>query len=182
MGKFLKFALIAALVLAVVCGGGLFALFKFAPDDYEVSRELTISAPPAKIHAYVEDLKTWPDWSYWNLEYDPTMKWEYSGADKGVGAIQNWTGKDGPGRMEITASDPEKGVWYDMTFGPPEAQMNAKSVMEYAAAGDATNVTMSIRGSFEGPMKVMNYAADAMMGPAFEGTLQGLKEAAEASE
>lgn len=178
MGTFLKIALAALVLIVVGCAG----LFFLAPSDYEVSRELTINAPSAKIHPFVEDLKQWEHWSYWDKEYDPTMVSTYSGEEKGVGAISSWTGKDGPGGMEVTASDPEKGMWFDLSFGEGDAKMISKSVMQYEAAGDGTKVTMSIRGGFPGAMKPLNWGADAMMGPAFEESLQGLKELAEAAE
>lgn len=176
MSTLLKVVLALFVLIFVGCAG----LFLLAPADYEVSREITIAAPPAAIHTHVEDLKDWPSWSFWNKDYDPTLVVEYSGADKGVGAVSTWTGKDGPGRMEITASDPEKGVWYDMLFGEGDKALASKGTVMYARDGAGTKVTMISRGAFPGPLKPLNWGADALMGPPFEASLQGLKEVAEA--
>ncbi len=178
MSTLLKVALAALILVFVGCAG----LFLLAPSDYEVSRELTIDAPSAKIHSLVEDLKLWPSWSFWDEEYDATLVWSYSGAEKGVGAISSWTGKDGPGGMEITASDPDRGLWFDITFGEGDAEVVSKCSLQYAAAGEGSAVTMSISGSFPGALKLLNWGADAVMGPSFESSLQGLKQAVEAAE
>ena len=175
--KKLLVVVIALLGLIFVGCAGLFLL---APSDYEVSREITIAAPAERIHPHVEDLENWPAWSFWNEEYDPTLEVEYSGADKGVGAISTWTGKDGPGRMEITASKPQEGVWYDMLFGEGDQAMPSKGVVMYEPAGEKTTVKMTMRGGFPGAMKLLNWGADAMLGPPFEQSLQGLKGVAEA--
>jgi hypothetical protein len=172
LGTLLKVVLALFILIFVGCAG----LFLLAPADYEVSREITIAAPPEEIHVHVEDLKEWPAWSFWNKDYDPTLEVTYSGADKGVGAISTWTGKDGPGRMEITASDPQKGVWYDMLFGEGDAALASKGVVMYEPGPEGTTVKMIMRGAFPGAMKPLNWGADALMGPPFEASLQGLDE------
>jgi hypothetical protein len=184
LGKFLKIALIAALLLVLVCGGGVFYLFKSAPPEFEVSRELVINAPSAEVHPHVEDLKAWQVWSYWTPEHDPSLKVSFSGAERGVGALSSWTSAQGPGGMEITASDPTKGMWYDLRFGEAPDEVVSKCAMQYEPAGDGTKVVMSMRGSFPGPMRIMNWApiADGMLGPQFEFSLEGLKQVSEASE
>lgn len=182
MGKFLKFALIALIVLVVLCGGGLFALINMAPDDFEVARELTIDASAAEIHPHVEDLKAWQNWSYWTPEHDPSLKISYAGAEQGVGAVSTWTSDQGPGSMTITASDAAKGMWYDLAFGEGEAEIVSKCAMQYEPAGDGTKVIMSMRGSFPGALKILNWGADGMLGPQFEHSLEGLKKVSEGSE
>ena len=176
MGTLLKVVLALLVLIFVGCAG----IFLLAPADYEVSRKVTIAAPSEAIHPHVDDLKQWPAWSVWNKENDPALEVAYSGEDRGVGAISTWTSKDGPGRMEITASYPAKGVWYDMSFGEGDSALESKGVVMYSSGPDGTTVTMVMRGGFPGAMKPLNWGADAMMGPLFESSLNGLARVVQA--
>src|SRR5262245_50678411 len=84
--KVLKWTVIVLVVavVAFVCVG-LFAL----DGKYDMSREITIKAPPAAIHKQVGDLNEWPNWLPFVKE-DPsvsTIVVKATGAD----ANQHWT-------------------------------------------------------------------------------------------
>ena len=77
----LKTVLIVVVVLLVVLLGVGF----LAPNRLTVERSVVIAAEPAAVHVHLNDIKTWPEWSAWTKEKDPTAKWEFSGAASGVG-------------------------------------------------------------------------------------------------
>ena len=69
------------------------------------------SAPPEKVFPLLDDFHHWAQWSPWE-KLDPALQRSYSGPEKGVGAVYDWTGnnKVGTGRMEILESTPERVV------------------------------------------------------------------------
>ena len=103
--KIFKFCLLPILLLAVA----VFVAGFFCPEHWEVEVHTTIDAAPEEIHPFIEDLRQWPEWTAWGDEFSFT----FEGAEKGVGAIATSTGGGSNVRWEITASDPQKGVWFD---------------------------------------------------------------------
>lgn len=177
MPKSLQFVLCMLLALILLLGLGML----FMPDRYEVVREQTIEAEAATIHPYVEELRRWPDWCAWNSETMPSLVSTFSGSERGVDAVWSWTADEGPGRMVVTASDPAKGVWFDLEFGEADRKMISKGVIQYAPAGEGrTKLTWTNRGELSGLSKLMGPMLDSMMGPDFEAGLASLAELVEA--
>lgn len=148
------------------------------PSKYSVERSSSIDAGPEHIHELVGELKRWPEWTPW-LEDDPTIKVSTSDQTNGVGAHQSWIGESGSGELTITASSPQQGIEYDLSFDDGAFQSKARLV--YANENDATTVTwvmsgdvgMNIIGRYFGIMM------DSMVGPMFEAGLGKLKVAVE---
>ncbi len=176
---FKKLALGCFVLILLVLGAGYFFVSSF-PTEMNVTATRVINAPTADIHAQIEDLHKWPDWSFWDAA-DPTLTYEYSGADKGVGAIVNWVGKDGPGSMTVTASDPEKGFWYDLAFGEPGQEMSSKGVVLYEPVDGGTQVTFEMRGDLEGFLgQLMGWIMTPMVTEAFKANLENIAGIVEA--
>src|SRR4051812_44906447 len=95
--------IIAAVVIVAIAGVLIFAATK--PDDFRVQRSISISAPPEKVFALINDFKQWPQWSPWEKK-DPAMKRTYSAVTAGNGARYAWEGNSevGEGSMQITQS------------------------------------------------------------------------------
>jgi len=157
--------LLVLLVVAAVVG-------YFLPHAYKVEQSININAKPGKIHELVGDLKRWDDWTPWK-EMDPSVQVRFDKETKGVGASQTWTGKDGTGFLQFTASDEDKGVEYDMKMD----EMPAKGAIRYERMGDSTKVTWSMSGDMEMPV-IGGYFAllmPRMVGGSFEKGLTKLK-------
>ena len=178
MPKLLKFSL--ALLLALLLLLGLAVVFM--PDEYEVRREITIEAEAAAIHPYVEEFARWPEWCAWNVEAFPSIVNTFSGPERGVDCTWSWAMDEGPGSMTITASDPAKGVWFDLTFGPEGAEMLSKGVIQYIPGEGSTKLAWTNRGELSGLGKLMGPMLDSMMGRDFETGLARLKALVEAPE
>lgn len=58
---------------------------------FSLSRETTADAPPAAVHAVLEDFHRWRDWSPWE-ERDPDLRRTFTGPERGVGAHYEWEG------------------------------------------------------------------------------------------
>ena len=106
--KILKIVLI---VLAVALAGVL-ALAATKPDTFSVQRSATIKAPPERISAVLSDLRGWQAWSPFE-KMDPAMKRDFSGAEKGKGAVYAWSGNGeaGAGRMQVTEASASRWIW-----------------------------------------------------------------------
>jgi len=151
------------------------------PDTFQIQRAATIKAPPEKVFALIDDFQRWGAWSPWEKK-DPAMKRTFSATTGGKGASYAWEGnKDvGQGRMEIVESVAPSTVAIDLDFVKPFAAHNRVDFV-LAPAGDATNVTWTMRGDTPYFAKIIHVFIDMdkMVGKDFETGLANLKTAAE---
>ena len=173
------FAYIAVAIVVVVAGILIYAATR--PDTFRVQRTATIKAPPEKIFALINDLRSWSLWSPYDKK-DPAMKRTFSGAASGKGAIYEWDGDKnvGKGRMEITEATPPSKILIKLDFiSPFEGHNTAEFTME--PRSDGAVVTWAMYGSASLMMKVMGLFMnmDNMIGNDFAAGLANLKAATE---
>lgn len=153
------------------------------PQTYHVERSLIIRAKPEQIHAQVDNLKQWPEWTAWTVARFPDMKIRFEGPESGEGAIYYWEGKQtGAGKLKLTASDPAKGVRYDLDF--ENGKYLSKGGLAYEATADGTRVTWSNDGDLGGnPInRWFGLMMDRMMGPDFATGLKNLQSRLETAK
>jgi uncharacterized protein YndB with AHSA1/START domain len=170
------FAIVLAVALAAIL-----ILAATKPDTFRIERSATINAPAAKIFAVLNDFHQWTGWSPWEHK-DPALKRNYSGAERGKGAVYGWEGDKnvGTGRMEILeANAPSKLVIKLDFFKPFEAHNTAEFTM--LPQGNATNVHWVMHGTAPFMSKVMQVFMnlDKMVGKDFEAGLANLKQLTE---
>jgi hypothetical protein len=125
--------LIGLLALALILGALL-------PRRWHAEQAMVIEAPPERIHAFLDDLHRWAEWTPWNKAMDPQAVWTYEGPARGVGARRAWSGPVlGKGRMEIVQSDPALGLTVDEAI--ESEAVNAQGRFLYTRVGNATKVT-----------------------------------------
>ena len=172
--KILKYIVIL-IVLILVAGGIYVATYD---GSYDVSRSKIIKAPIAHTFNTVNDLKTWEQWGPWHDE-DSTIVVTYGDKTVGVGASDSWTSKDGPGKMETIAVEPNKSIkqhiWFvDLEGEPGGVYWNFEEVAE------GTKVTWGMNAKKSTFMFKMFAAMmggwDAMLGPMEEKGLGNLEE------
>ena len=147
----LQRALIACAVLFLGTLATLFIAGLFLPDYVEVQRVVKLNASRERLHPLLHDLERWREWITWD-ETDTPVVLEYSAPSSGVGAWYSWRGDEiGAGRIELTASDPTKGVWYDMTFDLDPDPM--KGALRYLSGGEDLELEWSLRGELSGPLE-----------------------------
>ncbi|MBX7097134.1 MAG: SRPBCC family protein [Myxococcaceae bacterium] len=165
------------LIGLVVLLGGFSAFVTTRPDDYKVERSATMAAPPELVFAQVSDFHNWGAWSPWE-KLDPTMKKDYSGADKGVGASYHWVGNDkvGEGRMTITDATASSQVGIKLEFMKP-FESTSTTTFTLAPVAEGTKFTWSMAGKNNFVSKAMGVFAsmDSMIGKDFESGLANLK-------
>ena len=174
MIKILK-TLIVVLVIILVA---FIVVGLMLPTNYLVSRSIVIDAPLSKIHSNINNLEKWPTWSPW-IENDPTLEVTVGDVSSGVGATQSWKGKDGEGSLLITASDPSKGVNYDLAFN--QGQYKCKANFIYVPKNEGNEVIWEMSGNMDVPIIGGYFAArmDSWVGTEFEKGLNNLKNISE---
>lgn len=174
MFKKIALALLAVIVVFLIVAA-------FQPDTYKVSRSIEIPAPPAAVHAQINDFHNWDNWSPW-AKLDPKMKTTFSGAPSGATASYYWIGDSnvGEGRMTILESQPAQSVKIDLEFLQPFPS-KALTLFTITPAGAGSNVDWTMSGESNYLSKVMCLlmgGMDKMIGPDFELGLNQLKQAA----
>jgi Polyketide cyclase / dehydrase and lipid transport len=159
------------IAIALVVLMGAFAAFVATrPADFSITRSRTVAAPSEVVHAYINDLHKWKEWSPWE-KLDPAMKSELSGAPMGPGAAYYWNGNDkvGEGRMTITDSRAPKSVTIRLEFIKPFAATNMTQ-FDLVPSGAGTSVTWSMTGhnNFISKAFCLFMDMDKMVGGDFE--------------
>lgn len=165
-------------VLAVIV---VLVLAASRPDSFRVERTARIQAPPEKVFAFIEDFHRWPQWSPFE-KLDPDMQRNFSGAEKGRGAVYAWAGnsKAGEGRMEIIESTPASRVTIALDFLKPFKASNTAEFTLLPRDG-GTDVTWAMYGPTPFVAKIMHlfFSMDSMVGKDFEAGLATLKRLSE---
>ncbi len=173
--KILKRSLLVLLGLFLIYTAFVLSL----PNQYGLSRSVTIKAPAEKIYALIAAPKEWKKWSIWN-QRDPNMQMIYSGPDSGAGAKWEWKSKsEGNGNMKFFAAAPNQAITYELEFEGMGKPSTGALVLENK--NGLTEVTWSMTGSSQGNfmMKYFVPFMDKMVGPDFETGLKNLKALAE---
>jgi hypothetical protein len=140
-------------------------------NQYEVVRTAQIAAPPAAVHAQINDFHKWQEWSPWE-GMDPAQQRTYSGPDSGVGATYEWLGnrKVGQGRMKVLEDVEESKVVIALDFIKPFKSSSVTTFEIAEAAPGASTVTWRLVGTKTFMTRVMGVfkSMDAMIGPDFE--------------
>ncbi len=166
-------------VIVVLLSVGLVAGGMMLPPTFQVSRSVTVNAPPDKVYALVADPRGWKLWSLWN-QRDPAMKIVYSGPESGAGAAWAWqSSSEGDGKMTFTSVEPGRRVAFDLDF--PDFGTTSKGELRFAPEGSGTRVTWTMNGDV-GSNPLYHWfalAADSMVGGDFQAGLTNLKAVAE---
>jgi len=165
----LLFAVAVVLILAAM-----------RPDQFSVSRKISVRAAPEKIFLMINDFHRWVDWSPYE-KIDADLKRAYGGAASGVGAAYTWEGqKTGQGSMDIVESVPPSRIAIKLEFYKPVRASNI-ATFELAPKGDSTEVTWTMSGPTPYLFKIVHVFIDMdrMVGKDFETGLANLKGLAE---
>ena len=173
MIKTIAFIAVAALGILLVAAAA-------RPDTFRVERTARIKAPPARLHALINDMKMFNTWNPYNLK-DPNIRGDYHGPQAGPGAVYWFEGnKDvGKGSIAIIDTTPAK-VTMKLDMVEP---FEGHNIVEFIIApnGDATEVTWAMHGPspYIGKLMGLVFNMDKMIGRDFEAGLANLKAKAE---
>lgn len=169
---------ILGIVVVVVVAFAVIGMF--LPRQVNVSRSVSVAAPPDAVFPYVNSLKATQEWAPW-LERDPDVKLAYEGPEDGVGAKMSWTSDHpqvGNGKQEITESVENEKVITALDFGDM-GTANASFVLD--PSGASTTVTWDLDVDMgAGPIgRWMGLMMDKWVGADYEAGLANLKKLVE---
>ncbi|OQW79997.1 MAG: polyketide cyclase [Proteobacteria bacterium ST_bin11] len=151
------------------------------PDTFQVSRSISMAAPPATVFTQINDLQNWQAWSPW-AKLDPNAKHSFSGPQAGAGANMSWAGnnKVGEGSMTIVESLPHDLIRLKLDFLKPFKASNTAE-FSFKSAGENTIVVWSMSGKNNPIGKLMSLImnCDKVLGCQFEQGLSAIKQIVE---
>ena len=173
------------LVIGLAGVAGCIVLFSVVvatrPPTFHVERSTTISAPPEKAFALVNDFHAWSSWSPWE-KLDPQMQRSFAGTPSGPGAVYSWVGNKevGEGRMTIEKSEPNSLVAIKLEFLKPFTATN-QATFSFSSVPEGTKLTWAMdgRNNFMAKAIHMFMNMDKLVGSDFERGLAALKTQAE---
>lgn len=168
--------MVKKILLALALLLGLFLLLgSLLPASYSVTRSLFIEAEADQIHSHLVDLRSWPEWTPWNQHLDPTVRFQYSGPEDGVGSSYSWSGDQlGEGVLEITSSEVGRGIVYLLHF---EGAPTADGVVQITPMKGGCEVLWKMSGDTSRPLgPYLVPWMDSFIGSDFEEGLKGLQE------
>ncbi len=172
--------IITAVIIAAVASA-VAAYAAGRPEAFEVSRTVTIAAPPERIYPLIESLRAFNTWNPF-LKADPATRLVYSGPEQGLGAAHAWegNGKVGAGRVEITeAVAPSRVAMRLDMIKPMKASNTVVFSLTPAAGSTAVTWQMSGKHGLMGKLVGLCVDTDRMCARAFETGLADLKAKAE---
>jgi hypothetical protein len=168
--------MITALLIVLGLVALVLILALFQPAHFRYERRAILSAAPADLFPYVNELTQWPAWSPWE-KMDPAMKRTFEGPGAGVGAVYAWDGNRniGAGRMTITESRPNERICIRLEFYRPFACCNQVEFVFTPIVG-GTSVCWSMAGANKFPGRIIGLFMnmDKMCGTQFEEGLASL--------
>lgn len=153
------------------------------PNDFRYEKSAAMNATPAAIHAVVNDLRQWNNWSPW-AKLDPNCKNTIEGSGIGVGSKFSWDGdkKVGAGEMTVLESRSDELVRMRLEFFRPFKGVNTVD-FAFKPQDDQTLVTWAMYGPNTLPGKIMSLFinCEKMMDKSFAEGLANLKSIVEAN-
>jgi hypothetical protein len=151
------------------------------PDAFRVERSIHVDAPPERIAPLIGDLRRFNTWN--PFAAGKLMRLDYSGPERGTGAVCDFSGPRGAGRgrLAVTGTEPGK-ITMQLTMTAPIRCENAIAFV-LAPGVQGTGVTWSMEGRSPFIVKLMGllFDTDCMAGRDLERGLAALKEQAEAA-
>ena len=152
------------------------------PNDFRITRKVSIKATPDVIYARINDLRQFNEWNpFATADLKPTIA--YGATSTGVGASYSWDSSTqaNKGRMEVTAANAPGRVEMGLHFDKP-MMANNHVVFLLQPQGDMTEVTWEMTGTYGFLHKTMGviFNFDKMVGGEFEKGLAALKSQVEA--
>lgn len=167
-----RIALALGVIMAMLC-----IVIAMQPEDFRVSRSMTMAGPPSAVFEQVNDFHKWETWSPW-IKIDPNAKGVYEGPTSGPGSKFHWDGNSdvGAGAMTILDSQPNEHVHIKLDFIRPMEGTNDVH-FTFKPEGDKTNVTWSMEGknNFIGKAIGLMIDCEKMVGGYYEQGLANMK-------
>lgn len=157
--------IIIGLVASIAFAGiAVFAVFMMQPSEVVIENSLVIDADPQQVFGYVDDFHAWQQWS---PIAGADSEVSVNGAERGEGAVLEWTGGDevGSGQMTIVDSRPGESVEIELELNK-DARSWHTVIFAFEPVDDGTRVTWSTHTEMSSPMQlyITDDAIEEMIG------------------
>ena len=116
------------------------------PGAFNYTSSTLVNATPEAIFPYINNLRAFNEWSPW-VKMDPDAAVIFDGADSGVDAAMEWSGKKtGAGKMTIIETIPFSLIRMRLDFRKPMKATN-RAEFTLLPEGNATRVSWGMYGS-----------------------------------
>ncbi|MDG1766783.1 MAG: SRPBCC family protein [Flavobacteriales bacterium] len=178
----MKVLKIILMVLAVIVLAFL-VIAAAGPKAMHVKESVQIEASPMEVYQTISDLKTWEEWGAWQTR-DTAMIHEYSGSEKGLGAINTWkSANEGNGTQTIIEASPGKHMKMEMKFEGMEDSSFAEWWIEEKDGGSEVTWTMDQEDiPFVGRFFMMAFQVEKNVRKDYKHSLEQLKAFIESQE
>ena len=144
--------------------------------EFRIERSILINSNQEEIFDYISDFHNFINWSPY--EVDDSLQRTYSGNEKGLGSIYEWSGKEmGSGKMEMIEIERPTLIKIKLDFSVP---MEAHNIAEYKIIkeNDSIKVSWIMYGKNNFFSKIFStfIDMDKMVGGDFETGLQNMKK------
>lgn len=139
-------------VLVAMLGGALlfFAVAALImPSRYLVAKALRVRTGPEPIFETLIDLESWPEWTIWNRDSDPSIRYAFGGEAGHIGASIAWHSDTyGETQHVITEVDRPRQVSFDLRINPNLPPAIGRITLEPVPAeeGGGTRVIWGMTG------------------------------------
>ena len=136
-----------------------------------VVKSINVKCTIEEAYKTLMDFKQWLPWSPW-LILEKDVKLEFKEEDR----YYKWTGKlVGSGEMTIEATEPNKAIYYNLTFLKPWKSKSKVSFKLRPSGSDETTITWTMDGSLPFFMFWMKKMMQNYIGMDYERGLRMLK-------
>lgn len=170
--RHLKSVLLALIASFVLIGGIGFFLKK----EYRIEKQIQISVPADSIFRTVKDLSSWPGWTVWNRETDPSVKISFEKIDGSVSKMK-WEGEElEKGELVLTKTVENSELNFELIL-EESFKSNGKILLE-----NNGNYKTTVKWIMEGnvgnniPQRYFLLLAENFIAPDIESSLNGLKK------
>ncbi|MFI5171496.1 MAG: SRPBCC family protein [Chitinophagales bacterium] len=168
--------LITILLVLVGIVALLLIIAVFMRKDYNIQREIIISAPLQKVFDYLKQLKNQDNFNKWVM-VDPDMKRNFKGTDGTVGFIYGWNGnkRAGEGEQEIKSIEEGKNIKTEIRFVRPFPGIAEANMITESISDQQTKVTWNNASTMKFPMNIMLSTIEKMLAKDMDASLSSLK-------
>ncbi len=148
--------------------------------SFKVSRVVRINNSAAGIYPHLSAIRHWPEWTVINQKKDATVRYSFSGPDRGIGCTMVFDGeKIGNGTIVFTDSERDHSVSFDAVLNNEQVVFHGIILLEPRETGTDVRITLTGDVGLHLVNRYIILIMDHVMGSVLEENLQNLKSLAE---
>lgn len=150
------------------------------PSSFKVTRVVRINNSAAGIYPKFSAIRHWPEWTVINQKHDATVRYSFSGPDRGIGCTMVFDGeKIGNGTIVFTDSERDHSVSFDAVLNNEKVVFHGVILLDPKSNGTDVSITLTGDVGIHLVNRYIILVMDQVMGSVIEESLQNLKALSE---